>query len=227
MVTEQPYKYSALQPQERTRNAARATAASPRRARKAARPNGRSAPLRPAAAGGGAGGKRRRYLVDGGMLPQRQVPEAAAHLVPALAHCKGERRGSGPRRGRRGGLWAPRPLTLHHHRLGHGRAAARRLLFRTRRPEATPPWRPRRRGVRCGGKALPTAPTPLPRLPPAVGHPTRWFRLPAAYPSRVERSIGQAGGGSCAPPAAWGRRPTAASPRQRRWGVGSGGRGCF
>lgn len=93
-----------------------------------------------------ARGKRRRYLVDGGVLPQRQVPEAAAHLVPALAHCKGERHGSGTGRRRRGGPWAPQPLTLHHHRLGHDGAGGGCLLFRTWRPEATPPQRPRRSG---------------------------------------------------------------------------------
>lgn len=32
-------------------------------------------------------GRRGRYLVDRGMLPQRQIPEAAADLVSALAHC--------------------------------------------------------------------------------------------------------------------------------------------
>lgn len=44
-----------------------------------------------------------RYLVNGGVLPQRQVPEAAADLVPTLAHCKaGKRLGSKGARGQDG-----------------------------------------------------------------------------------------------------------------------------
>lgn len=60
------------------------------------------------AGGRGAQGERAGYLVDRGVLPQRQVPEAAADLVPALPDC-GQRRGRERRTlGRGPGDGAPR-----------------------------------------------------------------------------------------------------------------------
>lgn len=96
-------------------------------------------------------GKRRRYLVDGGVLPQRQVPEAAAHLVPALAHCKGERQGMNQARtGRTGhGKWlrdgaaapypAPPPTASWPPRPPHGRLTARRCSVHLP-PPPSPQW---------------------------------------------------------------------------------------
>lgn len=96
-------------------------------------------------------GKRRRYLVDGGVLPQRQVPEAAAHLVPALAHCKGERQGTGQAgKGRTGhGKWrrdgaaapypAPPPTASWPPQPPHGRLTARRCSVYPP-PPPSPQW---------------------------------------------------------------------------------------
>lgn len=56
----------------------------------------------------GGGLRASAYLVDRGVLPQRQVPEAAADLVSALSDC-GRRRGrERSTLERQAGAWAPR-----------------------------------------------------------------------------------------------------------------------
>lgn len=126
--------------------------------------------------GGGGGGRpgpagqRRPYLVDGGVFPQRQVPETASHLVPALSHCKGERHGSGTGRGQRE-VGAPRP------------------------PYPAPPptgsWQRRRRSP----VSKPAPGSRAPRVP-AVERPNRCLSSAGApaCPPRAERAIGERGG---------------------------------
>lgn len=56
----------------------------------------------------GGGLRASAYLVDRGVLPQRQVPEAAADLVSALSDC-GRRRGrERSTLGRQADAWTPR-----------------------------------------------------------------------------------------------------------------------
>lgn len=173
-------------------------------------------PPRPAS-GQQRGGKRRRYLVDGGVLPQRQVPEAAAHLVPALAHCKGrERHGSGTGRGRRGGALAATAPYPAPPPTGPWRAAAAASAFElgARKPR---PLNGR------GGRAFLTTRPPSPRLPPAVERPIRWHTCGRSPPTRREWNIplGSGEGGcvrlrlACSVAGAWARlRPAGGNGRQ-------------
>lgn len=125
--------------------------------------------------------------------------------------------------------YTPRPLTLHHHRLGHSGAVSGCRLFEPGARKLRP----------LPSAAFPMAP-PSPSSPPPFL--LRWNVLPMGWvirclPAAVEQTISWRGGVCEAGPwravrrlcsRGWGRQVLkGASRRERAPAVGSGGSGCF